>query len=99
MFQIVLHIDDIKVLYTIKNKLGEEQVRKNGENSALFIVLNLSEIKENLLPIFEQFPILTTKALDLADFITAIKIKLESPTEKLISIDFLKNSFFKKRYE
>jgi hypothetical protein len=68
MFRIVLHIDDIDTLYNIKNKLEVGQVRKHGTNSALFIVSNISDINNIILPIFEKFPLLSLKALDLADF-------------------------------
>ena len=42
------------------------------------MVSDLISIREDLFPIFDTFPLLTTKALDYYDFKKAIEIKLNS---------------------
>ena len=67
-FRIRVHVDDIEVLNKIKKNLGIGVIRIEG-NSALFVVSDLNSIREVLLPIFANFPLLTVKALDLDDFL------------------------------
>ena len=81
-FRIQLHIDDKDILDKIQNTLGIGVVRCEGDR-AIFVVSDLKSITEVLLPIFEQFPLLTAKAMDLADFVQAINIRLNSVKPKL----------------
>lgn len=71
------------MLQKIQKTLGIGVIRIEGE-SALFVVSDLKSIKEVLLPIFFLFPLLTSKALDYADFLRAINIRLNSSTPKLM---------------
>ena len=71
-FKILLHIDDIEVLKTIRSELG---IRRIGvENSCFFIVEKYTDIKNVICPIFKLFPLYTTKRLD---FYKAVLIKNE----------------------
>ena len=63
VFQITLHIADVAVLYTIQNKLGIGVVSIRG-TTASYRVHSFQKIVEYLLPIFDQFPLLSTKHLN-----------------------------------
>lgn len=75
-FSIELHIDDIEVLHEIKKKLGIGAVRinKTGQ-SAIFVVNSFEEINSVVIPIFNEFPLQTTKYLDFTSFKHAAIIK------------------------
>lgn len=67
VFRIYLHRDDRKTLEFIKNTLGCG--RLNAEREVLvFTISQLSDIESVLIPIFEKFPLNTTKYLDYLDF-------------------------------
>lgn len=87
-FKINLHIDDIQVLKTIQSKLniGKIVIEEN-KNSCAFVVQSFSELKDVLCPIFNQFPLHTTKKLDFQDFYSAILIKANSNNGKLSDSD------------
>ena len=51
-FAIGIHIDDLDVLEFIKNKLNCGNIYTN-ENGATFIITNISDIQNILIPIFE----------------------------------------------
>ena len=64
-FNINLHLDDIEILHKIANTLGIGKVKLvNNRYSAVFIVNDLNEIIKVILPIFEEFPLQTSKNLD-----------------------------------
>lgn len=69
-------------------------MRVEGKSS-VFVVTDLNSKREVLLPIFDKYPLLTTKALDLFDFRRAIEIKLNSPTPKLNITDLTNISTIK----
>lgn len=91
-----LHIEDLKVLNTIKSKLeiGKVVIEQN-RNSCAFIVEKFSELKDVLCPMFIKFPLHITKKLDFQDFHTAIFIKAKSIDGNLSSSDKEKNLFLK----
>lgn len=93
-FIIRLHVDDLYVLQKINNNLNIGVVRVEG-NSSVFVVTDLNSIRDVLLPIFDKYPLLTTKTLDLSDFKKAIEIKLNSPTPKLNNTDLTNISTIK----
>lgn len=67
VFRIILHKDDWKALELIKSTLGCG--RLNTERDTLvFTISQLSAIETILIPLFEQFPLNTTKYLDFLDF-------------------------------
>lgn len=73
-FRIRLHIDDLATLEKIRSKLDVGVVKIEG-NSCIYIVSGYDDLRYVILPIFNQFPLLTVKALDLKDFIAALEIK------------------------
>lgn len=90
-FKICLHIDDIGVLYTIKNNLGFGRVTVEGKASCSFVVDKFEDIKL-LLVLFKAFPLLTIKRLDYESFSKAVHVKIdskklsESENKKIIAI-------------
>jgi len=64
-FKISLHIDDVEVLNTIKYKLKIGIVTvENSRNRCSFIVQKYQDIKNVICPIFNTFPLHTSKRLD-----------------------------------
>ena len=55
--------------------------------AAIFIVSKFEDLRSVIIPIFNTYPLLTTKALDFLDFQKAIEIKHKSSTRKLTSKD------------
>ena len=73
-FQITLHVDDVAVLYIIRDKLGIGVISIKG-NTCSFRVHSYQVIIESLLPIFDQYPLLTHKQLDYQDWKRGIMLK------------------------
>ena len=99
-FKISLHIDDVKVLHTIKSNLGFGRiVEENSSNSCSFIVEDSLNI-DKLCDIFNHYPLHTSKKLD---FISFYEVSLIRATNKAISdvdmkkIVSIKNSMNSKR--
>jgi hypothetical protein len=65
-FSITLHIDDIAVLYTLRNKLGIGVVSIYGSTCS-YRVHSFQTIIDKILPIFDKYPLLTTKILNYRD--------------------------------
>lgn len=78
-FTIEVHVDDIDILYKIKENLGiGNVVITKTRSSAKFYVEKFEDINFVIIPIFKQYPLQTTKYLDFADFLDAAFIKLNS---------------------
>jgi len=78
-FRISLHSDDIEILHVIAKTLGIGKVyQANTRNSAVFVVNNLNDIIKIILPIFQEFPLQTSKNLDFICFSKAAQIKFNS---------------------
>lgn len=99
-FKINLHIDDIKVLYTIKSNLGFGRVvEESKRNSCSFIVEDSLSINK-LCDIFNHYPLHTSKKLD---FLSFYEVSLIKATNKVLSdvdmskIVSIKNSMNSKR--
>jgi hypothetical protein len=73
-----LHYDDIEILKKIAHNLGVGKVYMVGNRSAKYSVSAFQDIVSIILPIFNLYPLQTTKALDFADFSEAVKIVLNS---------------------
>jgi len=74
IFQITLHIEDVAVLYTIRNKLGVGIVSIKGTTCS-FRIHSFRVIIEKILPIFDKYPLLTHKQLNYRDWRKAIILK------------------------
>lgn len=69
VFRISLHKDDRNALEYIKSTLGCGRFNTERERDTLvFTISQLSAIEKILIPLFEQFPLNTTKHLDYLAF-------------------------------
>lgn len=99
-FKISLHIDDVEVLNTIKSNLNVGTVTlENSRNRCSYIIQNYEEIKNIICPIFNAFPLHTSKKLDFENFSQAVFIKdnkklSDTDMSKIVS---LKNTMNTKR--
>jgi hypothetical protein len=91
LFSINLHVDDVEVLHKIAKILGVGVVKiDKNRNSAVFYVNKFNDIVRVILPIFQEFPLQTTKHLDFISFSEAVRIKLSvKGTKKIISKPYL----------
>ena len=68
-FGLELHIRDIQLLYKIKKLLGVGKIDiRKDRNTAIFRLRKKSQLKDIILPIFDQFPMLTAKYWDYVNF-------------------------------
>jgi len=67
VFRIRLHIDDIATLYKIKEFLGVDNVIIQGSN-CLYTISDLYSLKTVLLPLLDEYNLLTSKWLDYLRF-------------------------------
>jgi hypothetical protein len=92
-FKISLHIDDVEVLNTIKSNLNVGTVTlESSRNSCSYVIQNYEEIKNVICPIFNAFPLHTSKRLDFENFSQAVFIK---DNKKLSNTDMSKIVSFK----
>ena len=88
-FKISLHVDDIEALNIIKSKLNIGRVTCRQEVSrdrCSFIVEKYADIRNVICPIFNSYPLHTSKRLDFEDFNKAVLIK-DSINKKLSETD------------
>jgi len=75
-FKISLHIDDVEVLNTIKSNLNVGTVTlESSRNRCSYIIQDYEVIKSVICPIFNAFPLHTSKRLDFENFFQAVFIK------------------------
>jgi hypothetical protein len=86
MFRINLHIDDIEILYKIKEFLGVGKV-VIGKSSAVYIINNTGDLINVLFPILDQYKLLTTKYLDYLDFCKVVKKLVANNSSVFIGSD------------
>ena len=91
-FKISLHIDDVEVLNTIKSNLNVGTVTlERGRNRCSYVIQNFEDIKNVICPIFNVFPLHTSKRLDFENFSQAVfikdnKILSNSDISKIVSL-------------
>lgn len=99
-FKISLHMDDVEVLNTIKSNLKVGTVTlETSRKSCSYVIQHYEEIKNVICPIFNAFPLRTSKRLDFENFSQAVFIKdnqklSNSDISKIVS---LKNTMNTKR--
>ena len=83
VFQIVLHVADVAVLYTIREKLGIGVVSIKGSICS-YRVQSLQVIVNTLLPIFDKYPLITPKQLDYKNWkkLFSVQKKVKEPYGK-----------------
>ena len=93
-FSIELHSGDIDILRKIAQTLGIGEVIKiKNRDSALFYVTKFDDITKVIIPIFQEFPLQTTKHLDFICLSKAALIKLNS--KKISKTDLIKTKKLK----
>lgn len=96
-FEIKLHIDDLKVLHFIKDTLGIGKIYES-EKSCRFIVSKQSEglagvaqpASKKILDIFTNYPLISSKRLNLLTWAKAFKLYTEVSTNMSSEIKVLK---------
>ena len=99
-FKINLHIDDVEVLNTIKSNLNVGTVTlEKSRNRCSYIIQNYLDIKNVICPIFNRFPLHTSKKLNFNSFFEAVLIKDKKELSKgdISRIISLKNTMNTKR--
>src|SRR5690606_2602101 len=89
LFRISLHVDDKNVLEHIKATLGCGRI-SSDRNSLTFIISRIEDIKEVLIPLFEEFPLNTKKHLDYLAFKKAFFMYFNRDTSNLYKEDLFK---------
>lgn len=89
MFRIRLHIDDILILYQIKEFLGVGNV-KIEKNSCLFIISDKKSLNTVLFPLLDKYNLYTTKWLDYIDFKSVVNFLLTTNTTLLSDSKLIK---------
>ncbi|OAX31766.1 hypothetical protein K503DRAFT_652721, partial [Rhizopogon vinicolor AM-OR11-026] len=67
VFSITLHLKDLALLESIKNKLGVGNISKSGEKAVMYAVDSIKEIPI-IINHFDKFPLVTQKRLDYSIF-------------------------------
>ena len=62
------HSRDSEILISIKNYFGCGSVNKHSDNALVFRVSKLSDFTQKIIPFFDKYPLLGTKAKDCVDF-------------------------------
>lgn len=82
VFRIRLHIDDIAILFKIKEFLGMGKVSIHGSN-CLFSITNIRDIQNVLLPLLDNYNLFTIKWLDYLDFKLVVTYLSSANTTKV----------------
>jgi hypothetical protein len=82
VFRIRLHIDDIAILFKIKEFLGVGKVSIHGSN-CLFSITNIRDIQNVLLPLLDNYNLFTIKWLDYLDFRLVVNYLSSANTTKV----------------
>lgn len=96
-FGIELHVDDIEILYKIAQTLGIGRVIKAKNRNTAYFYVNHDDIIRVIIPIFQEFPLQTSKHLDFICFYKAVLIKFNTKSleggaskEKISETDIIK---------
>ena len=86
IFRIRLHIDDIAILYKIKEFLGvgnvSVHVSVHGSN-CLFSIANIRDMQKVLIPLLDKYNLFTTKWLDYLYFKLMVQILSSTNTTRV----------------
>ena len=99
-FSIVLHIKETLILNIIKDTLNAGSVKLLNESNKVKYQINKDEeLKNKILPIFGEYPLLTTNLLDYYDFKKALILKnsKKKRSEIYLEIKEIKNRLDKRK--
>ena len=82
VFRIVLHVDDLDILYRIQAFLKAGTVRVD-KYSCIYSIYNLEDLSNKLFPVLDKHNLITTKLLDYLDFKNLTNILINSKTSRL----------------
>lgn len=88
LFRIVLHKDDVQILYKIKNYLGVGTVRISKDH-CVYSIGKQKDLVNTLFPILDKYTLLTTKYLDYLDFKKVVKLINELSTSRIQGNDLI----------
>lgn len=96
-FKIALTIKNIQLLYYLKSQLKCGQVYINN-NMASFNITNKEHLKNIILPIFDNYPLLTSKRFDYIKFKESILESYKTNTQNIENIINIKNKIKPENY-
>lgn len=64
VFQIKLHIKDVKLLELILDYFGAGKIVKDGDKACALVIRSLNDIRDKVLPHFSKYPLKTQKLAD-----------------------------------
>ena len=74
-FQLTQHTRDIELINNLKEYLDCGQTTiYDDHNFIKYVISNISDIMEKVLPFFDKYPLLTRKHLDYLDFIKGLNL-------------------------
>ena len=95
-FKIGQSFYNIKLLYLIKSKLGQGDINlKEGSNSAAYRLRNKEYILEKLIPIFDKYPLLSSKRFNYLKFKECLIISMRNDITQKEKIELIKNIYIK----
>jgi hypothetical protein len=95
-FKIGQSFYNIKLLYLIKSKLGVGDINlKEGSNSAAYRLRNKEFILKKIIPIFDKYPLLTSKRFDYLKFKECLIISFRDDITQSKKIELIKNIYTK----
>lgn len=86
---------NLRVLNYAKKNLGVGSITKDGNTKAQFFVRDRKQIEDVIVPIFDKYPLLTSKYFDYARFRKALDVFNDpslTKTERDLKLSELKNS-------
>lgn len=87
-FRIRLHIDELPTLQYIQQIVGVGRIDITSTDCVL-VVDNMHDVLTIIIPLFYQYPLLTTKYLDFLDWAEAASISVKARTRKLSGPDLV----------
>ncbi len=83
VFKLSQHEYNIKLLYFIKSQLGIGNINKEGQNKLVnYRIRDRNKLAEVIFPIFNKYPLLTTKYFNYIKFKEAYRILEDTTTTK-----------------
>ena len=97
-YRISLHLDDIAVLFFIKENLGLGRVSKQKENACVYVIDKVAEIQK-IINIFNKRPLNTTKHLNFLMFSEAFLLCTSSELDDTLhtKLESLRDEMNRKR--
>lgn len=87
---------NIKLLYLIKSKLGIGTINlKDGPNEAAYMIRNQNHLLNNLIPIFDKYPLLTSKRFSYLVWKEGLLISNKEGLTQKQKIDLIKEIYRK----